>query len=299
MPELAVIVVTWNAENVLPACLASIEPAAPGLTCEVVVVDNASSDQTCALVETLGRELALDVRLLRNSDNQGLGRANQRGFRESSGPFVAFLNPDVTLEPSALSLLVERLRTSSRAGVAGPAILDPDGSMQHGPIAGAGLASLAGPDRDLERFRGRAEPSFTVHGCCMVGTRAAFEAIGGFPTDTFLYGEELLVGTRMARRGYEVWFDGRAEARHRVGHSVNERWSWEDRNLVRRRGIVAAIRASYPAPYFWVWNALKTLRTAPGMLAGNSARRRLSRRLVGLHLRSFWPLSSRPPAARG
>lgn len=283
--ELSIVMVTWNAEKVLTSCLESVEGAVGDLSCEIIVVDNRSSDATRSLIRTHGLS---GVRLVANETNEGLGTANQQGFIESVGRYVAFCNPDLVFEPGSLGRLVDHLRSDDRIGLVGPSILSGDGSLQHGPIHSTGLGAWRRRQIETTDFRTQTVRCFSVHGCCMVVSRRALEAIGGYPTTTFLYGEELLVGTRMAKAGYQVWFDGAAGVVHHVGYSVNQRWNWSERNVARRTGIIEAVRDSYSKPYFWAWSVLRIAQaTLAGVLTPTEDRRLLSRRLAALHAKSL------------
>ena len=292
---------TWNAEEFLPGCLRSVPAAVGGLSHEILVVDNASEDRGPEIVE---REFPA-VKLLRNPENLGLGRANDLGFAASKGRHVAFCNPDVVFEPGSLATLVGALRERPRAGMVGPQILGRDGEEHHrGPIRATGLRRVLGREGSTKRSptagreqAGGAGPvrCYTVHGCCMVLSREALAAIGGFPTDTFLYGEEELVGARLASRGFEVWHVPAARVQHFVGHSVNQRWSWFERNVIRRSAIIQATRVSRSRAYFVCWNLARAAQALVGWAGQRDGeRRRLRGRLARLHLRALLPGSADP-----
>src|SRR5437016_2897304 len=95
--DVSIIVVTYNSASCIEACLASLAAQA-GVTTETIVVDNASTDDTLALVKAFG------VQFVANMENVGYGRANNQGFALSQGRFIYLLNPDSELlEPDTLS----------------------------------------------------------------------------------------------------------------------------------------------------------------------------------------------------
>ncbi len=141
------VVVSYNVAPLLESCLRSLTQAAGELGArgdrmEVVVVDNASADDSPGMV----RRLFPDARLVENvrnlgfgaACNQGVAAANEGGQREGAGEaegqgqerFTLFLNPDAVLAPGALAALLARLRATPRAAIAGPRVVFPDGRPQ-------------------------------------------------------------------------------------------------------------------------------------------------------------------------
>src|SRR5436309_1298775 len=115
--DVSVIVVTYNSGPCIQACLASVA-AQQGILHETIVVDNASADNTVAVVKTLG------VQLITNQENLGFGRANNQGFALSQGRFIYLLNPDSQLsEPTSLARLCQSLDAHKSWGMAGSRIL--------------------------------------------------------------------------------------------------------------------------------------------------------------------------------
>ena len=97
--DISILIVTWNSERWIERCLRSLPAACGDLRYEVIVHDNASSDQT------LSRMPDQETRVLRSETNAGFAAGTNRAFRESRGRYVFLLNPDCDLEPGALSTL--------------------------------------------------------------------------------------------------------------------------------------------------------------------------------------------------
>jgi hypothetical protein len=123
-PDLSILIVTWNSANWIDRCLRSLPAACEGLSYEVVVYDNASTDGTL-------RRLPDDsARVIRSSRNDGFAAATNRALATSSGPFVFLLNPDCELGPRSLTLLCEFLEQHPNAAAAAPHLLDQHGDSQ-------------------------------------------------------------------------------------------------------------------------------------------------------------------------
>ena len=219
LPEIAVVLVTHNTRELLLGALASVRGS------EVIVVDNASTDGTAEAV----RRAFPEIRLLENA-NDGYGAAANRGIAACCAPFVLLLNSDVVVRPGALRALAGYLSTHPRAGLAGPRLENPDGTLQRSCFDFLGTARLAIEKTVLGRCLGR----WAVHcgpydrprtapwvlGAALAIRREAFEAVGGFDPAFFLYGEEVDLCYRMWQAGWEVNYTPSATVMHVGGSSA-------------------------------------------------------------------------------
>ncbi|MEA2562775.1 MAG: hypothetical protein QOH06_4279 [Acidobacteriota bacterium] len=220
--EIAVVLVTHNDRELLLGALASVRGS------EVIVVDNASTDGTAEAV----RRAFPEVRLL-ESPNDGYGAAANRGIAACSAPFVLLLNSDVVVRPGALRALAGYLESHPRAGLAGPRLENPDGTLQRSCFAFLGTARLAIEKTVLGRCLGRLS-GWSVHygpydqprtapwvlGAALALRREAFEAVGGFDPAFFLFGEEVDLCYRLWQTGWEVHYAPSATVMHVGGAST-------------------------------------------------------------------------------
>jgi GT2 family glycosyltransferase len=217
-PEIAVVLVTHNNRELLLDALVSVRGAH-----EIVVVDNASTDGTPEAV----RRAFPEVRLL-ESPNDGYGAGANRGIAACSAPFVLLLNSDVVVRPGALRALADYLESHPRAGLAGPRLENPDGTLQRSCFAFLGTLRLAIEKTALGRWlngpydRPRTAP--WVLGAALAIRREAFEAVGGFDTAFFLYGEEVDLCYRLWQAGWEVHYTPEATVMHVGGASTGSRF---------------------------------------------------------------------------
>ena len=180
------VVVNYNAGELLARCLASLEQDA---VAEVVVVDNGSTDGSTALVQ----DLAVPSRLIRSPRNGGYGAGANLGARASDREFLFICNPDLVAEPGAISCLAEALDARPDAAVAGPMLLETDGSVYPsgrtfpdlGDALGHGFVGLFWRDnpwtrryRLLGEAQHRARDADWVSGAGFLVRRQAFEAVG-------------------------------------------------------------------------------------------------------------------------
>jgi GT2 family glycosyltransferase len=284
-PDVTAILVNYNAGTELEQALSSIRRELGTRRWEAVVVDNASSDASDAVAERFGPP----VRLLRNAENVGFGRAVNQALATTTAPIVLIMNPDCQLVRGALTTLEAELLSHATCAVVGPRILDPDGSEQ-GSARGDPdmLTGLFGRTSPLRRLFPRlsvsrrnvilvsdsSDTSTVVQwlsGACMLAQREALSTVHGFDARYFLYWEDADLCRRLRAHGYEVRYVPGATAVHRVGHSS-------------RTARPASIRAFHESAYLYY-----ATHVAPG--AYNP--KRWIARLV-LTLRCWWRLRQNP-----
>jgi GT2 family glycosyltransferase len=124
-PDVRVGIVSWNTAALLDRCLAALPAALGDLRAEVVVVDNASSDESA---EVAARH---DVTLVRSDTNEGYARGMNRALAATEAPVLLALNPDTEPPPGSLAALVGRLHAEPTAAVVVPRLVHLDGRLQH------------------------------------------------------------------------------------------------------------------------------------------------------------------------
>jgi N-acetylglucosaminyl-diphospho-decaprenol L-rhamnosyltransferase len=265
-PILSVVVVSWNTADLLEACLRSCLTQ-QGLDPEIVVVDNASDDDSVARA----RGFAPAVRVLANRHNPGFASANNQGIRECRGRYVALLNPDTVVPPGTFAALAGFLDARPRAGACGPRLTNPDGTPQafsHGDDPTPGYLLRRAANRVLHRRPmhdwGPGEPRRVdwVAGTCLVVRRAALEQVGLLDEKFFMYFEDNDWCLRFRRHGWEVWFDPSVEIVHLGGQSFRRNPKVVG---VYDRSLRYFYRKHYgPAHRLWLRLALPLFRRFPG-----------------------------------
>jgi GT2 family glycosyltransferase len=254
IPEVTAVLVNYNAGPELGLALQSIADELAGRPWEAIVVDNASSDGSAAVVAAF----APHARLIQNAVNAGFARGVNQGLGASSAPLVLIMNPDCRLLPGAFASLRAELEQSPACAIVGPRILDPDGSEQGNARGDPDMfTGLFGRNTTLRRVLpalpvskrnvvsdvavsdGRASIVVDwLSGACMLARRDALQLVHGFDDRYFLYWEDADLCRRLRARGYHVRYVPGATAVHRVGHSS-------------RRVKAAAIRAFHESAYLY------------------------------------------------
>lgn len=232
-PHLSVIIVAYQSRDELPACLGSLPREVAGGRVEVCVVNNSPGD---GVAEWIAREFPA-VRLIEPGTNTGFGRANNLGYRATSGECVLFLNPDTIANAAAVEHCVRRVQAEPEIGLISPRLELADGSMDlacrrsiptlwDGFCRASGLAAafpgtalFAGYNLTHRPADGTYEVG-AINGAFMLGRREMFERVGQFDEAFFMYGDDLDLCIRVARAGYRIVYDGRVRLTHLKGLSV-------------------------------------------------------------------------------
>jgi GT2 family glycosyltransferase len=243
---IAVVVVSFNTRDHLRACLESVMPQGAR---RVVVADNGSTDGSVTMVhdEFPGAELDID------EANPGYGAAANRGIRRCGHADVLLLNSDTRLARGSLDALRAYLDDHTRAGIVGPRLRNPDGSLQRStfpfpapfrpPLLNDPLArAIEHVPFVRERYlatwshtRPRVVPY--VVGAALAIRRAAFDAVGGFDESYFMYAEEVDLCWRMRAAGWETHFAPVTDVVH-VGRAS----TMQQRPAMLERSVLSSVR---------------------------------------------------------
>jgi N-acetylglucosaminyl-diphospho-decaprenol L-rhamnosyltransferase len=229
--DVAAVVVNYNAAGVVGDCITSL--AAEGVA-EIVVADNASSDDSAAVVARFDA-----ARWLPTGANLGFGGGANRGAAASTGEYVLVCNPDITVQPGAVKALAAVLDAQPQVGIVGPRIENPDGSVYPSPRVFPGMLDALGhaflgfvkPDNQFTRRYRLLDIDHSVadhdvdwvSGSCFLARRSAWDALGGFDESYFMYAEDVDLCWRAKRAGWRVAFEPAARVVHMQGHSTDQR----------------------------------------------------------------------------
>lgn len=223
------VVVNFNARDHLLACVASLR--AEGVD-DVVVVDNHSADGSRRALEAADPA----ARIVATGANLGYGSAANRGAAVATGRRLLVCNSDVVLEPGAVKSLAAFLDAEPGVGIVGPRIESTDGTLYPSPrtfpdmgaALGHAFVGLVAPrNRFTRRYRmldwdhARTRSVDWVSGSCFLAERAAWDAVGGFDEDYFMYVEDVDLCWRAHRAGWDVAFEPEARVVHVQGVSTD------------------------------------------------------------------------------
>lgn len=209
-PAISILIVAFNSSAVLSACLASVA-AETRLAHEVIIVDNASTDDSVSLVCTRFPQ----VTLIQNRVNVGFAAATNAASRLAQGRYFLLLNPDTIIHNEALDRLVRFMDTHPEMGIVAPTVVDRAGNVaantQHyhtpatlfwRPLCSGPLAALA--RRRWAQLEAQDQRGYAVYGCALLIRSALFRALGGLDERFFLYEEDIDLCYRAKQAGWGV-----------------------------------------------------------------------------------------------
>jgi GT2 family glycosyltransferase len=232
MIDLSIVILNWNVRALLDRCLASVRSERYAV--ELIVVDNASTDDSAAMV----REKYPHAKLIVNDINRGFTGGNNQGIAAAAGRYVLVLNPDTELVDNALDRLTDYLEAQPEVGAVGPMLLNSDRSIQ--PSRRRFPAMLLGffestwlqgvvPHRVLRRYYMDDVPATVVQdvdwltGACTLFRRAVFDRVGGYDAASFfMYSEELDLCRRIKQAGWRIAYLPDAQVIHYEGKSSEQ-----------------------------------------------------------------------------
>lgn len=216
-PLVSVLVVTWNARELLRACLQSLR-AQTFRDFEVIVVDNASEDGTPELVSQGFPEM----RLVRLGENRGFAGGNAEGLRHAQGELVALLNNDAEAAPGWLEALVGAMLEDPRVGICTPKVVVKGTRVLDS--AGGGLTTAfsgfkIGMGEDADRYN---ERRYVPGGyaCACLYRRKMLEEIGFFDEDFVFNHEDTDLDLRALLAGWRCLYVPEAVVEHRVSATL-------------------------------------------------------------------------------
>ena len=235
MTQVAVIIVNFNTGADAIACAASAAADLAFVPHEIIVVDNASADDSVQRLRS-----AAGIRLIANQTNRGFGAAINQAAGTTGAALLWLLNPDCRVEPGAFATLLRTLDAHADCAIAAPQLLNADGSVQASargepdawtglfgrhsiltkffPNAGAARRNL--PAADLVASEVESAPVDWVMGAAMLVRREPFDRVGGFDERYFLYWEDADLCRRLRDTGWTTRFVPGARVHHPGGASA-------------------------------------------------------------------------------
>ena len=241
--DLSVVIVTTNERHWLTDCLHTLARQLQDLSAEVIVVDNASQDDSAELVH----DLYPRARIVRNQSPVGFSQANNRGCAVARGRYIMLLNPD-TLFHDGLAQMLDLLAANPRAGAVSPIMLDQHGQPRDSWGHFPSLKTLAFTMLLLDRVQGlrrlghpvvvhprhpefaaglqRARRVDWVCGACLLTSRPVLDAVGPLDEGFVIYSEDADWCYRARQAGYESWVTPAATITH-FGAGGREWHAWK------------------------------------------------------------------------
>jgi len=270
MPNITAIIVNYNACDILLESVMSLLREA--CVCKIIVIDNNSKDNSMDAIERLAEG---ESRLLciRNSENLGFARACNMAIPMVQSSYMLFFNPDCIAEPGALDIMTSYMESFPEAAMAGPYLLNPDGSEQAG-----GRRAVPTPWRTFVRvfhlsWLGKYYPHYfkdfllynqplpnspieieALSGSCMLVRSKAVKEIGPMDECYFIHCEDLDWCMRFRQKGWKIFFIPDARVLHHKGVCSKSRPVFVEWH--KHKGMLRFynkfFRHQYPSALMWL-----------------------------------------------
>lgn len=232
--DLSVVVLSYNTKKILKNCLDAIFQNTQGITYEVIVIDNASTDGSGQMVQ---KEFP-QVILIANKENLGFARGNNQGLNQASGKLVLLLNSDTVVKPGALEKMVKFMDQHPEAGTIGPKLLNEDGSLQASvgkfPSLPVVLVMLFkehfGGSQLVRRSYDQTRSVDWVMGAALMVRKEILDKTGLMDEEIFMYYDEVEWCYRIKKAGFQIYFYPEAEITH----------LWQKSSATGRKGPILA-----------------------------------------------------------
>lgn len=256
-PECSICIANFNGEHLLDNCLKSVFNQIGEVDVEVIVHDDASTDNSIFLLE----EKYPQVRIIKSTENMGFCIANNRMVQNARGEFLLLLNNDAALHEDALQTFLKETRSQSNRGI----FTLPQYDWESGTLVDRGCLldplNVPVPNLDSER----SDVAFTV-GACLWVSRKDWQALGGFPDWLESIGEDLYLCCAARLRGWQIRCLPISGYRHRQGTSfggnrvstggIHTRYR---RRYLSERNRLSVFIACTPTIVMWPWLAFQVM----------------------------------------
>jgi len=233
--DVSIIIVNWNTKELLRDCLSSVYEHAGDIDYEIIVIDNASTDESASMVKNDFPH----VILIENSQNRGFAAANNQGMAVAKGRYVLLLNSDTVVLDNAVANTVRFADKNPQTAVTGCRVLNPDRTLQRTCFMFPSVLNMLLSSTYLyklfpkNRFFGREQmtwwdrndvrPVDVVTGCFMLVRREAIEQVGMMDERFFMYCEETDWCYRFRMKGWKVMFAPVGRIIHFGGQSTAQK----------------------------------------------------------------------------
>jgi len=216
MIMVSVIIVTWNSKDFLIKCLNSISEGCANLAYEIIVVDNASVDNTTNFI----RENYSEVKIIENDTNLGFAAACNQAAQISSGKYLFLLNPDTILSRNSVADLIHFIENKSWVGAVGPQLLDNPGQITNSVRWFPAMLQSLVKDTVLGKILFWVKPGRLMHllpmdkassvdhvsGGAMLIKKEVWKELNGMDERFFMFYEDVDLCKRIINLGYNIYY---------------------------------------------------------------------------------------------
>jgi len=232
---LSIIIVNYNVRYFIEACLHSVEKACKNIEAEIIVVDNASTDDSASVLPTVFP----NVDFIWNESNLGFSKANNLAIKKATGQFILFLNPDTIVAEDCFEKCLSFFSTNHDAGALGVHMIDGNGvfhkeSKRSFPAPAVSFYKMMGLSKLFPKskifssyYSGHLPENKTasvevLSGAFMMISRKILDRVVGFDEDYFMYAEDIDLSYRIKKTGFKNYYFAETSIIHFKGESTKK-----------------------------------------------------------------------------
>lgn len=233
MKDLSIIIISYNTAELLDECLESVEKFKPKkYSYEVIVVDNASSDNSVEMVKKNHKS----VHVIENKENFGFSKANNIGIKNSQGKYILFLNSDTVMHEHTLDTVLDFMESNKKTGAATCKVVMLNGKIDDASHRGfptpwnaiahfTYLSKIFPKSKIFSGYQMGWEDLTKIHkidvlaGAFMMVRKEAGEEVGWWDEDYFWYGEDIDFCYNLKQKGWEIYYLPQVSILHYKGAS--------------------------------------------------------------------------------
>jgi O-antigen biosynthesis protein len=233
---LSIIIVNYNVKHFIEQCIASVLAASKDISTQILVVDNASNDDSVAYLQ---RQFGDQITLVANKENAGFAKANNQALALATGKYVLYLNPDTLVGEDCFAKCIAQMEANNNIGALGVHLIDGTGaylpeSKRGFPSFETAFYKITGINklfRNSKKFNKYymghvAEHSSSVVdvlvGCFMLMPTDLAKKVGSFDEDYFMYGEDIDLSYKVQKAGKENYYFADVSVIHFKGESTKK-----------------------------------------------------------------------------
>lgn len=215
-PQVSIIIPLWNKSELTEQCLEAIEKNTKGIDYEIILIDNASTDQTLEVINRFKNRI--NIKIIQNKENLGFSKANNQGAEIARGKYLVLLNNDTIPQPDWLNYMVQAMETDSQIGITGVKLLYPDDTIQHCGVAlRRDRAFFKHPYKYVERSHSLVNSKRewdAVTAACFITLTDLYRGVGGLDESYQNGCEDIDFCCKVKAKGYKVVYEPKAEVYH-------------------------------------------------------------------------------------
>ncbi|WP_430400324.1 glycosyltransferase family 2 protein [Flavobacterium sp.] len=231
--QLSVIILNYNVRFFLEQCVFSVQKALENINGEIIVVDNNSSDESCAMI----KEKFPNVKLIENKENSGFPKGNNIGVAEAKGEYICILNPDTVVSEDTFIKILSTKNWQLNTGIVGCKLIDGTGnflpeSKRGVPTPWVAFTKIFGlyklfPNSSwfnqyyaqhiTENHSGKVD---VLVGAFMFMKRSLYLEIGGFDENCFMYSDDIDLSYMVLKSGKQNYYFHETSVIHYKGEST-------------------------------------------------------------------------------